>query len=245
MPSQQRTFSSRSSSPHSPGMRGVQPHVGLRRIVRSYPSFLVRLYCVIRFRIMRLRFLEEIGQYLPRSGHVLEVGCGFGLFALYFASTNPEIDLTARDIDEHRIDIARRSQRQLGLRNVDFQVADARNGDLDGGPFEAVYMLDLLHHIPPGYADQLIHRIYEELRPGGVLLVKDVDVRPRYKMAFTWLLDVLMTGGERPDYWSSAELALLLSETGFKVFRHSMTDALPYPHQLFVAIKPDDAHRSS
>ena len=33
-----------------------------------------------------LRFLEEIEQYLPDHGTILDLGCGFGLFSLYIAA---------------------------------------------------------------------------------------------------------------------------------------------------------------
>ena len=38
-------------------------------------------------------FLDEIGQYLPRGGRILDFGCGFGLFSLYFALRSPTCDL--------------------------------------------------------------------------------------------------------------------------------------------------------
>lgn len=219
------------------GMRGVQPQRGVRRIVQSYSSWTVQLYCVVRFRILRMRFLEEIGQYLPSNGNVMEVGCGFGLFALYFASVHPDLEIRAVDLDEGRIAAAEASQHKLGINNVTFEVGDAEEIDLRCEPLDAVYMLDLIHHIPHAAARRLVHQVYDVLRPGGVLIIKDVDTRPRWKMTFTLLLDLLMTGGERPDYWSSAELADLLQRDGFKVFRHSMVDLLPYPHQVFIAIK--------
>jgi hypothetical protein len=53
-----------------------------RRIIDAYDDRIVRAYCRVRFSILRDRFLFEIGQYLPRTGRVLDVGCGFGLFAL-------------------------------------------------------------------------------------------------------------------------------------------------------------------
>src|SRR5262245_20925065 len=54
----------------------------VRRIAATYGG-LVRLYSLIRFRIIPLRFLEEMIQHLPTSGTILDLGCGFGLFSLY------------------------------------------------------------------------------------------------------------------------------------------------------------------
>ena len=65
------------------------PSDTIRSIVRAYDDPVVRAYCWARFLVLRQRFLEEIGQYLPPSGPVLDIGCGFGLFSLYYAATAP------------------------------------------------------------------------------------------------------------------------------------------------------------
>ena len=45
----------------------------IRSIVRAYDDPVVRAYCWARFLVLRQRFLEEIGQYLPPSGPVLDI----------------------------------------------------------------------------------------------------------------------------------------------------------------------------
>src|SRR5258706_1271415 len=45
----------------------------LTAIISAYPSLVTRAYCVARFRIIRGRFLEEIGQFLPWEAKGLEV----------------------------------------------------------------------------------------------------------------------------------------------------------------------------
>ena len=66
----------------------ARPRVGLAgkkaiaRVISAYDHPVVRAYAWGRFQIFRQRFLDEIGQYLPERGVALDVGCGFGLFAL-------------------------------------------------------------------------------------------------------------------------------------------------------------------
>jgi predicted O-methyltransferase YrrM len=192
-----------------------------------------------RFRIIRGRFLEGIAQFLPKQGRVLEIGCGFGLFGLYFARAFPDLTLHGFDQDAGRIEMAESARRRLGVSNITFAVGDARTQPLPAG-LDAVYTLDIVHHLDVDDARALLASIYDSLRPGGTLIVKDVDTRPRYKMAFTWLLDVLMTGGERPHYWSRADLTDALRAVGFAVVRLPMVDVLPYPHELYICMKPVD-----
>jgi ubiquinone/menaquinone biosynthesis C-methylase UbiE len=211
----------------------------VRSIIRAYDDPLIRLYCWGRFGIVRQRFLDEIGQYLPASGSVLDIGCGFGLFSLYYASTGPGRLLHGLDVNARRIAIARRAAARLGVDNVVYAEGDAREFKGDG-EFSAAYMLDIVHHVPPDTVPPLLRQLRRALTPDGRLLVKDVDTRPAPKRWFTWLLDKAMAPSAPVHYWSAEDLTQALESAGFRVFRHLMIDVLPYPHVLYVcqAVSP-------
>ena len=205
----------------------------VRRIIRAYDDPIIRAYCWGRFGILRQRFLDEIGQYLPGEGVVLDIGCGFGLFSLYYAATEPRRFVRGLDSSERRIGVARRAAGRLGLGNAVYETGDARDfkGDSD---VSAAYMLDIVHHVPPASVPPLLRALRRCLAPGGRLLVKDVDDRPAHKRAFTWMLDKVMDPRAPVHYWSSEALARALGDAGFGVHRHLMVDWLPYPHVLYV-----------
>ena len=205
----------------------------IRRIVRAYDDPVVRAYCSVRFLILRQRFLEEIGQYLPTTGAVLDIGCGFGLFSLYYAATGPGRFVRGLDLSAPRIAMARRAAQRLGVDNVAYEQGDARDfkGDTE---LAAAYMLDIVHHVAPSTVPSLLSQLRRSLAPGGVLLVKDVDTRPAPKRWFTWALDRLMAPRTPVRYWSAEELTAALERAGFGVHRHLMVDLLPYPHILYI-----------
>jgi len=205
----------------------------IRSIIRAYDDPVVRAYCWARFWILRQRFLDEIGQYLPETGPVLDVGCGFGLFSLYYAATGPGRLLRGLDVNRRRIALARRAAIRLGLDNVVYEEADARHykGDTECA---AAYMLDIVHHVPRAAVPPLLAQLRRSLPPGGLLLVKDVDTRPAPKRWFTWALDRAMSPRAPVAYWSAEALAAALETAGFRVRRHLMVDVLPYPHVLYV-----------
>lgn len=209
----------------------------VRKIIASYDSVLIRSYALVRFAILRQSFLEEIGQYLPQRGSVLDVGCGFGLFSLYFARRAPGRTILGCDIDARRIAFAKTSAERLGLANVRYEVADAASF-VPSGEFDAIYMLDLLHHLPRAAVPDFLASLRGHLRAGGALVVKEVEDRPAWKRWFTLLLDRLMVGAEPIHYWSAAELTALLQDLGLEVVRHRMRDVLPYPHILYVGRAP-------
>ena len=203
------------------------------RVIRAYDDWIVRGYCWGRFWILRQRFLDEIGQYLPERGRVLDLGCGFGLFSLYYASVLPEVRLQGLDRNPRRIAMAQAAARRLGLANVSYDVGDVM--DFRGGEgFDAVYMLDIVHHIPADAVRPLFEQVAKVLPAGGLLLIKDVDRTPAYKRWFTLVLDKVMDPGTPLCYWGAAELTTLLSDVGFAVRRHLMVDILPYPHILYI-----------
>jgi 2-polyprenyl-3-methyl-5-hydroxy-6-metoxy-1,4-benzoquinol methylase len=205
----------------------------LRRIIRAYDSTIVRAYCVLRFQIINLNMLHILSLCLRGKARVLEVGCGFGLFGCYFAARDARVRWHGLDLNARRIEMARSAAARLGLANTKFAVADARETLQLEERFDAVVMMDLLHHIPDHSKRQLLDAVLSRLAPGGVLIIKDVTRRPRWKMAFTWLLDVAMTQGFDMWYWSPAQFREAIDER-FEMEAYPINDWLPYPHIVYV-----------
>jgi ubiquinone/menaquinone biosynthesis C-methylase UbiE len=146
---------------------------------------------------------------------------------------HPAIEIEGIDLNARRIAMARDAAERLGLRNVRYAVGNAtefRGGRL----FDAAYMLDIIHHIPPETVRPLLEQLAKVLPAGGRLLIKDVDRHPAWKRWFTHALDRLMDPGTAVRYWGGAELQRVLEEVGFTVYRHLMVDILPYPHILYI-----------
>ncbi len=209
----------------------------LRRMVRAFPSPILRMYCRIRLLIMGPRFLDVIGEYLPERGDVLEIGCGFGLSGLYFSRMHPERVIHGYDLDERRVTTARSAAESLGLPNVRFSVGDAAHLTLDR-LFDAAYAIDIIHHLPRGAVPRFLQGIHERLQPGGRFIIKDVDHTPAYKRWVSWITDRVMVGWDEPlYYWPVDELRTALQQAGFSVQVYPMPDILPYPHVLYVCEK--------
>ncbi len=205
----------------------------LSRIIGSYESPIVRAYSWGRFKILHQRFMDEVGQYLPKTGNVLDIGCGFGLFGLYFASMHPDRQVHGFDLNEKRIATANESARKLGMNNATFHAEDATKWK-GAHEFDAAYMLDIIHHIPREAVDGLIGQLRSLVSPTGVVVIKDVNSKPWFKTAFTWALDKAMDPKTPVHYWPMDVLKKKLEDAGFAVHAHQMVDMLPYPHVIYI-----------
>jgi 2-polyprenyl-3-methyl-5-hydroxy-6-metoxy-1,4-benzoquinol methylase len=212
------------------------PNKDIAEIISVYDSKIVKSYCWGRFKIMHQQFLDELGQYLPERGQILDMGCGFGLFSLYYAKKFPGRSIIGIDINEARIQMARKAAKALSLSNVRYEVADAITYE-SSTILHSAYMLDIVHHVSPETVQPLIKKIHTLLPPGSRLLIKDVKTEPAYKRWFTFLLDKLLDPQSQLNYWKEQDMIDLLTAEGFEVFRHAMVDILPYPHILYICQK--------
>src|SRR6202041_2912962 len=144
----------------------------IARIVRSLPP-VEAAYSLVRFSIMRPKLLSVMDLLLPDEGRILDVGCGFGLFAAYFGQTHPERSIVGIDPDTRRVGLARHVADRLGLRQHTFVVGDVRDAPIEG-PFDAAYVLDVMHHLPKDDQRRVLERLRAALAPGGILIVKDI-----------------------------------------------------------------------
>lgn len=114
-----------------------------------------------RLRALRRAGLIAAGAGLAPGSHVLEIGCGTGLFTEMFARSGARI--VAVDISPQLLAKAR----QRGLPSAQVRFIETRFEDSAlAGPFDAVIGSSVLHHLDllPACA-----RIFQLLRPGGTL----------------------------------------------------------------------------
>jgi 2-polyprenyl-3-methyl-5-hydroxy-6-metoxy-1,4-benzoquinol methylase len=209
----------------------------IANIVRALPA-IERAYSRVRFSILRPKLLSVMDLLLPDEGRILDVGCGFGLFASYFGQMHTTRRIVGVDPDERRIAIARRVGSAVGLADHRFIAGDVRTVELEG-PFDAVYVLDVMHHLPRADQRAVLERLRDLLSPGGILVIKDITTEPRLGLLFTEVLERLMVGLHEPlAYRHHREWGAMLTEIGFKVRMVRVPDVLPYPHVVIAATKP-------
>ena len=198
------------------------------------------------------RHLLEAG-LIPGLARVLDIGCGQGLLACLLDRAHrrhaggdwppgwpppPDpadfhgIDITTRDID--------RARGALG-EGARFTCADMR--DAGGGDADAVVILDVLHYVDFAAQEDILRRVRDALRGGGVLLLrvgaKSGTLRFRYA---DWVDRVAMRlrGHRFERLWCRPldEWKRLLAALGFAVEPRWMSAGTPFANVLLVARLP-------
>jgi 2-polyprenyl-3-methyl-5-hydroxy-6-metoxy-1,4-benzoquinol methylase len=179
---------------------------------------------------------------LPPAGEVLEVGCGHGLFSTYVACRLPGVRVHGVDIDEHKIAVARSSV-TAGAR-VGFGVAES--GVLPAGPWDAVVLVDVLYLLDEPGQRALLASCAAVLAPGGVLVVKDMATRPRWKARLNALQESvsvrllrITAGSSQFAFVAPDERARWLRDAGLVDVRARRLDRRrAHPHHLLVGRAP-------
>jgi cyclopropane-fatty-acyl-phospholipid synthase len=99
---------------------------------------------------------------------VLDVGCGWGAFAIH-AATRHGVHVTGVTLSEPQAALARERAAAAGVADqVDIKVMDWR--ELDAEPFDAIASIGMVEHVGSVNIDGYAARLTELLRPGGRVL---------------------------------------------------------------------------
>jgi cyclopropane-fatty-acyl-phospholipid synthase len=118
---------------------------------------------------------------LTEGERVLDVGCGWGSFAIHAASRHG-VDVVGVTLSEPQASLARERAVEAGVGDrVDIRVADYR--EIADGPFDAISSIGMVEHVGLERIDEYARRLSGLLRPGGRLLnhgiakLKDLDTK--------------------------------------------------------------------
>jgi len=189
---------------------------------------------------------EALESQVPRSGQVLEVGCGHGVFSMFLALSSPDRTVVGIDIDGDKVALAQEVLR--GGRSDDalptIEHRDAGDLPMADGGWSAIVFADVLYLLPREDRERLIADCIAALAPGGVLVIKEVDTRPRFKAWLAQFQEFLatkvlrITRGEALDFPSAVDLQRQLSEAGLRVRVTRLDKGYVHPHCVVVGTDP-------
>lgn len=156
------------------------------------------------YRPGTLQRLSELR--LPSHAEVLEIGCGIGETACYFARhVVPNGHVTAFDQAEDLIEIAIRRADELGITNVTFICSDAQSFEYEAERFDFAHTRYVLSYLQD--PRDILVKTHGALKPSGVFLGEEIAqlyirLGPTdwYENMSTWFARLIEAGGGDPDY---------------------------------------------
>ena len=138
-----------------------------------------------------------------RGKKVLEIGCGIGTDTVNFARHGASV--TAVDLSEKSLEVARRRAEVFGLQNIRFHHGSAEElrNVLPPEPFDLIYSFGVIHHTP--HPERAVAELAHFSRPGTTL-----KIMVYYKYAWKVFGLVLKEGKGR--FWRASEIVARNSE---------------------------------
>jgi 2-polyprenyl-3-methyl-5-hydroxy-6-metoxy-1,4-benzoquinol methylase len=215
------------------------PKKSIMALYRRYKNAPINV--VERFVIyLRLRFssYEIIESYVPPSGQILDLGCGFGMLSMYLALSSQARLVRGIDISNIRLRTAKFVSGQV--QNVAFECGDFLKYTFQEP--HCILLIDALHYFPASVQNRLLRKCHTHIRPGGRLLVRDPDMDKKFRHLVTTFHETIMTksGFTKADmlcFRSFIELTRYIEGLGFLVDVIPMWHKTPFADTLLVCTK--------
>jgi cyclopropane-fatty-acyl-phospholipid synthase len=114
--------------------------------------------------------LDLIAQKLELTAgqRVLDVGCGWGSFAIH-AARDYGVSVTGITLSPSQAELARKLVADAGVADrVEIRIADYR--ELTGEPYDAIASIGMVEHVGQSQIDTYARSLFRVLKPGGVVL---------------------------------------------------------------------------
>ena len=113
------------------------------------------------FAEMKVKLLQQFETNAPLK--VLDIGCGDGTTEIYMNKYFPSWNISAIDISEKSIDIAKNKN----IFNCEFHVYDGQNIPSSANAVDIIFMAGVLHHINFPLHNNLIKEVKRVIKEGG------------------------------------------------------------------------------
>lgn len=158
------------------------------------------------FRKLILPF-TEIERALPKSGIIIDLGCGEGLIA-FNLSKNSKRQIIGIDANKKRL--PKSLQKNLTFINEDITKLPPKK-------INGAVISDVLHHLSLLDQKKLLNNIYQNLKKNGVLVIKEIDTSEFIRSHLSRLWDFILYPQDKITFTSHKYLKDTLTIIGFKV----------------------------
>ena len=176
---------------------------------------------------------RQIESYLPKSGLIVDVGCGEGVMATFLALNSPKRKVIGIDINQNKINLGKSIAQKIP--NLYFQNKNVLKESL---PKAIGFVLsDFLHHIPKSQHKLLLERLVNATIAKGVIVIKEIDLKDGLRAKISRFFDFIFYPGQKVSFINSDDLTSLLTKLGLKVSIVKVKKWFPGSTTLFICKK--------
>lgn len=148
---------------------------------------------------------------LPQGASVVDVGGGHGRYGRELVECGHEVTIVDKAVC---VDFAR----EIHGDKLAYRVADFMKDDI-GGPYDAALLSNIIHGFSPDENRALIQRLSAALKPGGLIVFKDMFIddlgaHPENAVVFGLTMLLYTQGGQS---YTAAEVADICEKEGFSL----------------------------
>lgn len=176
---------------------------------------------------------------MPARQRVLDIGCGTGALLLRAAMEGKVSTGLGIDVFDPALALARSAweQQQASCPDVSLQFERHVSPAELNGTWEAVVMIDVIHHVPVPDQEAFMRAAMRRVAAGGRMIYKDMCQRPFWKRGMNRLHDLVMARQwihelplEKARRWALEEGLVLVQEQHYS--------RIWYGHELLVLERP-------
>lgn len=211
--------------------------IAIRKTTQRYRSAPLgdRIYVGLKLRFDPVLY-ELIA--LGPLGNVLDAGSGRGQLGLALWELGHVSELSGFDLDARKASVALGAARGLAR----FETQDLRTAALVDA--DTILLIDVLHYLPLPEQDALLARARARLRPGGMLVVREIDRRGSLGSLFARASERFLAavGYNRSaaslQFRSARSIAEILTALGLDCAVENAGRGTPFENRLIVGSLP-------
>jgi predicted exporter/SAM-dependent methyltransferase len=187
----------------------------MQRALRRYRHMEAYPRLFARFKLLLDPMFPRLAGFLPAPRRIIDIGCGYGIPAVWLLSLYPQAEVYGIEPDQKRVAIAARAMGGRGQINV------GRTPDLPPSApvhVDTALMLDIIHLISDDELRLTFQRLHERLETAGRLILR-ATVPSREPVPWLRRLEVwrMRSAHLTPHFRTVFEITTLLALAGFTV----------------------------
>jgi 2-polyprenyl-3-methyl-5-hydroxy-6-metoxy-1,4-benzoquinol methylase len=183
---------------------------------------------------------ELLVQHVPEGAKVLDIGCGAGLLLSLIAGLGTDFDGVGFDVSPRAIELARQMASGASANalpaKLSFERLDVAS-DWPAGMFDVVFLVDVLHHVPPANQEAVVRQATSKVKPGGLFVFKDMCSKPMWRAHANRLHDLILAR-ELIHYVPVSTVEQWAVQNGMQILQREDCNRFWYGHELRVMQRP-------